>query len=105
MWCCSAVIWTPILTAPDWVPGDGFTASGHGVRSDEEFETAVSEIWGDEKNHLDYLRRHRAENCPEPAPFATCDACRYARYIVAYQPVGLIAPPSTAAQAAQNQES
>jgi hypothetical protein len=79
-------------TNPDWTPEDGSALRGY-KRPRRELERSFREIYADDEHHLAYMLRLIDENWPEPAPFTNCNACRYSRYVVAYQPVGLISPP------------
>jgi hypothetical protein len=82
----------PSITEVNWKPEDGFTPKGRGKRSLGEWEEELDQM-GDHPDFLELMRRNLAENFPEPAPFTNCDACEYARHIVAYQLVGPLVPP------------
>lgn len=75
-----------------WTPEDGFELRGY-KRPRRELERIFRKTYADEEHYLARMLRLLDENWPEPAPFTNCNACMYSRYIVAYQPVGLIAPP------------
>jgi hypothetical protein len=76
----------------NWKPKDGFTPTGMGKRSLEEWEAELAQM-ADYPDFQEFMRRSLDENFPEPAPFANCDACEYARHIVAYQYAGPVVPP------------
>ena len=79
-----------ILGAPVSDTDDGFTAIITALPSavrDQLPPTRHGE------NHTAYTQRRVDEGWPEPTPFTNCDACRYARHIVAYESVGWVVPP------------
>jgi hypothetical protein len=93
-----------VTTDPGWRPADGFLPRG--VRRDRrEIEKTFREAHADDEHYLDYVLRQVDENFPSPAPFTNCEACQYSRYVVAYQAVGLVAPPPPPPRKPRNQKS
>jgi hypothetical protein len=99
--CSSFATWYVLLgcghvetkvTDPDWTPKDGFVLRGY-KRPRQELERSFREIYADDEHYLAYMLRLIDENWPAPAPFTNCNACRHSRYVLSYQPVGLISPP------------
>jgi hypothetical protein len=82
-----------VSTDPSWGPQDGFVGKKGKRRPRGEVEREFRNLYADDEHHLAYLLRLLDENWPEPAPFTNCHACLHSYYIVAYQPVGLVAPP------------
>jgi hypothetical protein len=81
-----------VTTDPDWKPADGFPPQG--VRRDgRDVEKTFRKIHADDEDYLTYVLRQLDENVPTPTPFTNCEACHCSRYIVAYQSIGLVAPP------------